>query len=65
VDDAPLKQGTFTPGKHIPVLPTKAIYAKRPRYLLILAWNFAESIIEKHKEFGGSFIVPLPNLRIV
>jgi SAM-dependent methyltransferase len=65
VDDAVLKQGTFTPGKHIPVLGTKAIYKKRPKYLLVLAWNFADSIIEKHKEFGGSFIVPLPNLRIV
>ena len=65
VDDAPLKQGTFTPGKHIPVLETKAIYDKRPKYILILAWNFSESIIEKHKGFGGNFIVPLPNLRII
>lgn len=65
VDDAPLKQGTFTPGKHIPVLPTEAIYERKPDYLLILAWNFADSIIEKHKNFGGKFIVPIPELKEV
>lgn len=63
VDDAPLKQGTFTPGKHIPVFPTKMIYAKHPDYLLVLAWNFADSIIERHRNFGGKFIVPLPELK--
>lgn len=79
VDDAPLKQGTFTPGKHIPVYnswsiisseaadPTGVIETKLPQVLLILAWNFADSIIEKCKALGyrGKFIVPLPELRVV
>jgi SAM-dependent methyltransferase len=66
VDDSPLKQGLFTPGKHIPVLPSSAIEEKKPDYLLILAWNFADPIIEKCKSFqeaGGKFIVPLPRFR--
>ena len=65
VDDAPLKIGTFTPGKHIPIYSSPAIYEKKPDYLLILAWNFADSIIEKHKGFGGKWIVPLPELKEV
>jgi SAM-dependent methyltransferase len=65
VDDAPLKQGTFTPGKHIQVLPAQSIYEKKLDYLLVLAWNFANPIIAKHKNFSGKWIVPLPNLRIV
>ncbi len=67
VDDSPLKQGLFTPGLHIPVLPSTAIDAQRPAYLLILAWNFAESIIAKNEVFrsrGGRFIIPLPNLSV-
>jgi SAM-dependent methyltransferase len=63
VDDSPLKQGLFTPGKHIPVLPSKAIYELKPDYLLILAWNFAEPIMKNHQAFleaGGHFIVPIP-----
>ena len=67
VDDSPLKQGLYSPGTHIPVLPTNAIYELRPDYVIILAWNFAKQIIEKHSSFldgGGCFIVPLPEIKI-
>lgn len=63
VDDAPLKQGTFTPGKHIPVLPTSAIYERKPDVLLVLAWNFAPSIMKTHHKFKGTWIVPIPELK--
>ncbi len=59
VDDAPLKQGTFSPGKHIPILPSSAIYERKPDVLLVLAWNFAESIMKTHAAFPGEWIVPL------
>lgn len=62
-DDAAEKQGQLTPGKHIPVLPFSAIYEKRPDYLLILSFNFVESIIAKHKDWKGVWIVPLPEYR--
>ncbi len=68
VDDSPLKQGLYTPGYHIPVLPVSAAYDHRPDYLLVLAWNFSEPIMAKHKSFsdaGGRFIVPLPELRVI
>jgi len=69
VDDSSLKQGLYSPGHHIPVLPAPAIYERKPDYLLVLAWNFADPIMRKHdrykdKETGGKFIVPLPELRI-
>ncbi len=66
-DDSPLKQGLFTPGLHIPIVSADEIYNRRPDYLLVLAWNFADSIMERHRAFaeaGGKFIVPLPTLRI-
>ena len=65
IDDNPLKQGLFSPGMHIPVVPSNWIYEKKPDYLIILAWNFAESIMTKHSDFhesGGQFIIPLPEL---
>ena len=67
VDDSPLKQGLYTPGAHIPVLPPDALYERRPDTVIILAWNFAEPIMDKHSAFldaGGRFIVPLPELKI-
>lgn len=68
VDDSPLKQGLYSPGKHIPIFPPEAIYQKKPNYLIILAWNFAESIMTKHVKYGneiGHFIVPLPSLTVI
>lgn len=67
VDDSPLKQGLFTPGKYVPVLPSSALYERRPDYCVVLAWNFAEPIIRSHKKYldeGGSFIVPIPELKV-
>ena len=68
VDDNPIKQGMYSPGLHIPVLSPDVIYEKKPDYIVILAWNFASSIIEKHRHYAGfksRFIVPLPNLILV
>jgi len=68
IDDSPLKQGLFTPGMHIPVLPGSAIAERKPDYLVVLAWNFAQPIMEKNagfREAGGKFIVPLPQVEVV
>lgn len=68
VEDSPFKQGLYTPGKHIPVVSPKILYEKKPDYLLILAWNFAEPIMKMHKRFkteGGKFIIPVPKPVII
>jgi 2-polyprenyl-3-methyl-5-hydroxy-6-metoxy-1,4-benzoquinol methylase len=67
VDDSPLKQGLFTPGHHIPVLSPAVLEERHPDYLVVLAWNFAQSIIASHAGYtsrGGQFIVPLPQLKL-
>ena len=68
VDDNPLKQGLFTPITHIPVFPAVALYERKPDYVLILAWNFAEPIMKMHKKYSqeiGRFILPMPEPEIV
>ncbi|MEY2508787.1 MAG: hypothetical protein QOH01_3116 [Verrucomicrobiota bacterium] len=67
VDDSPLKQGLFTPGLHVPIVPSSRLYESKPDYVLILAWNFAESIMRSHEAYskaGGKFIIPLPALQV-
>jgi SAM-dependent methyltransferase len=68
VDDSPLKQHLFTPGLHVPVLPVEELYHRRPDAVVILAWNFAESILSTHdalRRLGTRFIVPLPMPTVV
>jgi len=67
VDDNPLKQNLYSPGLHIPVVSAEELYRRKPDFLLILAWNFADSIMERHKAFrahGGRFILPMPEPKI-
>ena len=68
VDDNPLKQGLFTPTTHIPVLSADELYERKPDYLLILAWNFAEPIMKMHQKYRdevGQFILPMPEPEII
>ncbi len=63
-----LKQGRYSPGMHIPVVPPSRIAQDKPDYLLILAWNFADEIMAQQEPFragGGKFILPIPEPRIV
>lgn len=68
VDDAPMKQGLYMPGTHIPIKPSNVLYTDAPDVCLILAWNFADSIVKNHQQFaenGGIFILPVPEPRII
>ena len=63
VDDNPLKHGRFSPGAHIPVLPSSELGTKRPDIVVILAWIYAEPILKRNQAYlkaGGQFLVPLP-----
>jgi len=68
VDKNPLKVGLYTPGTHIPVVPVSTLKSKRPNYILILAWNYAEEIMKGQTEFtgsGGKFILPIPRPKVI
>lgn len=68
VDDNPGKQGTFSPGHHIPVVSPEEMLKRRPDYVVLLAWRYADGIIERNRAYldsGGHFIIPLPALTVV
>jgi hypothetical protein len=68
VDRSHLKQGRYTPGNHLPILPPEALLERRPDYVLLLTWNFAAEILAQQAEFrrgGGKFIVPVPEVTVI
>lgn len=68
VDDSPDKQNRLSPGDHIPILPTQALYEQMPDYVFILAWIHAQPIMQNNREYlerGGHFIVCVPELRVI
>ena len=68
VDRNPYKHGRFTPGTHIEIFPPDRIKQDRPDYLFILPWNLKDEIIRQMafiREWGGKFIVPIPEAAIL
>ena len=68
VDRNPYKQGLYTPGMHIPILPVEMIAETKPDYVLILPWNLRDEIVEQMRhigDWGGKFIVPIPQVEII
>lgn len=68
IDMSPLRQGTYTPGTHIPVFPPEKMKNDKPDYALMLAWSYMSEIVKKEQDFirgGGKFIIPLPEVKII
>jgi SAM-dependent methyltransferase len=68
VDRNPHKQGRYMPGYAIPITATSALVERRPDYVLLLAWNFADEILDQQREYrelGGRFIIPVPSPCVV
>jgi SAM-dependent methyltransferase len=67
VDRSPHKQGRFLPGTHIPIYQPDRIRESRPDYVLILPWNLKDEIVQQLefiREWGGQFVVPIPQVSV-
>lgn len=69
IDDAPAKQGAYTPGNHLKIVPSSILgTSKKPDYIVLFAWPFWKEIKKRNKIYiknGGKFIVPLPQVKII
>ena len=61
-----IKCNKYIPGTNIMVKDENKIITDQPDYVIILAWHLVKRIttLLTEKGYKGSFIVPLPNLRI-
>jgi hypothetical protein len=67
-DRSTYKQGRYLPGSHIPIKSPDKIRETKPDYVFILPWNIKEEIIEQLafiKEWGGKFVVPIPEIQVI
>ncbi len=62
------KQGKFTPGTHIPIVPPEKGFNDSVDYAFLGAWNFKKEIMNKEKKYlkrGGKFITHVPKVEIL
>jgi hypothetical protein len=67
VDRNPYKHGRFLPGTHIPIFAPEKIRETKPDFVMILPWNLKDEIREQLsyiREWGGKFVVPIPEVEI-
>ncbi len=67
VDRSLYKQGRYLPGSRIPIYHPDRISETRPDYILILPWNLKDEIMKQMsyvREWGGSFVIPIPKVTI-
>jgi len=66
IDDTDVKQGKYIPGTGIEIVSREILKEKQPDYILILAHNFANYIIESlNLEYSNKFIILIPNIKII
>lgn len=68
IDDASAKQNKFSPGKHIKIVPSLPDLAHCTHdYMIIFAWNFADSIMNmvRIKGYKGKFVIPFPTVKVI
>lgn len=67
VDRSPHKQGLFLPGSHIPIFSPDKIIETKPDYVVILAWNIKEEVMQQMemiKEWNGKFVTLIPQVEV-
>jgi SAM-dependent methyltransferase len=67
IDRSPHKQGRFVPGVRLSVEPPERVVETRPSYLLLLAWNLKDEIVDQMshvRKFGCRFVTPVPTVEI-
>jgi SAM-dependent methyltransferase len=67
IDANPHKQNKYLPASHIPVVNEDELKRNKPDYVIILPWNLKTEITDQLsyiKEWGGKFVVTIPELEI-
>jgi len=68
VDANPHKQNKWLPASHIPVINEEYLKKNKPDFVIIFPWNLKDEItaqLSYIKEWGGQFVIAIPQLQMV
>jgi SAM-dependent methyltransferase len=67
VDESVERIGRYVPKQNIPIVDYEFLENddSQPEYILIIAWNYAKTIMEKLQGKNYKFIIPFPSIEIL
>ena len=60
IDDSPLKQNRFSPGKHIKINPRKKNISSKIDIVVVFAYEYFKEIRKNFKNYKVKFFKPIP-----
>jgi len=60
IDDSPLKQNRFSPGKHIPIFSRKKFKNKKIDIMIVFAYEYFDQIKKNTKKYKCDYFQPIP-----
>ena len=60
IDDSPLKQHKYSPGKHIRILPKKNNINNKIKTVIVFAYEYFDDIRKQFKKLKVIFYKPIP-----
>jgi 2-polyprenyl-3-methyl-5-hydroxy-6-metoxy-1,4-benzoquinol methylase len=64
IDESPERYDRYVGGTDIPIFNKNYLNLNKPNYILILAWNYSDMIMEKLKSENFKYIIPFPTVKI-
>jgi methylation protein EvaC len=67
-DTTPIKQGKYSPGMHIPILPWEKFSRENYEYTFLFAWNHISEIMKKESDYtssGRKWITHVPTVQVL
>ena len=65
IDDSPLKQNKFSPGKHIRILSAKNNISDKIDIVIVFAYEYFRDIRKKFKNYKPLFYKPIPFKKLI
>lgn len=65
IDESPERYNRYIGGTDIPIFNKEYLINNKPDYLLIVAWNYSDTIMEKLKTQSLKYIIPFPDVKLI
>ena len=65
IDDSPLKQNRFSPGRHIPIFSKEKLIHENVDIMIVFAYDYFKDINKKTAQLNCEYYKPIPFTKLI